>query len=478
MILRLFLLFTAFLALPLASFAQKITAEEYIATYKDLAIKEMHRARIPASITLAQGLLESGYGNSYLAREANNHFGIKCKSDWTGKSVKADDDALQECFRAYDNVEDSYRDHSDFLVNGPRYQFLFKLDINDYKGWANGLKEAGYATNPKYADLLIGLIEKYELFNYGKSKGAIADKGSNDNDVHEPAEAVPGPAEHNGIPIHVVKKGDDIESIARSRELMPWEVRKYNDLEKDEDLLPGTILYLKPKHRKGKVDYHIVQEGENMYYISQLHAVKLKFLYKMNLMASGEEPVSGEKVYLRKKQDAPPKLKASGSISPVKTPLMVPNEKPVKVAEKKPQPKPAIPVPAPAAETMTSETEQVRITQAETEVPLSVNNNIHVVRAGETLYGISRNYTIPVDSLVKWNKLSTQVLSTGQRLVVTPPAEEPNQATALTQHTVKAGETLYSIARKHNCTVAQLRKWNNLSSEQISTGQILIVGKQ
>jgi flagellum-specific peptidoglycan hydrolase FlgJ len=155
---------------------KKTTAEEYIQTYKDLAISEMKRTGIPASITLAQGLLESGNGNSKLAKDANNHFGIKCKSGWAGKSIKIDDDELQECFRAYDKVEDSYKDHSDFLIGNARYGFLFKLNPTDYKSWAYGLKQAGYATNPKYPDIIIGAIDKYALYQYDSGNTRIPPK--------------------------------------------------------------------------------------------------------------------------------------------------------------------------------------------------------------------------------------------------------------------------------------------------------------
>src|ERR1017187_7325918 len=168
MIRRFLILYFILVAAKPASIAADttLTAEQYIQTYKDLAIAEMKRTGIPASITLAQGLLESNSGNSYLAKVANNHFGIKCKTGWEGRSVKVDDDELQECFRAYDKAEDSYRDHSDFLTTQSRYAELFKLDPTDYKGWANGLKKAGYATNPKYPEKVIENIEKYALYQY------------------------------------------------------------------------------------------------------------------------------------------------------------------------------------------------------------------------------------------------------------------------------------------------------------------------
>jgi flagellum-specific peptidoglycan hydrolase FlgJ len=157
---------TAFSIWGKAQNVAKTTTEQYIQQYKDVAIAEMKRSRIPASITLAQGILESGNGNSRLATEANNHFGIKCKKEWTGRTLYEDDDAPQECFRAYPTAEDSYRDHSDFLMKSSRYAFLFDLTPTDYKGWAEGLKKAGYATNPNYPQLLINFIEKHNLQQY------------------------------------------------------------------------------------------------------------------------------------------------------------------------------------------------------------------------------------------------------------------------------------------------------------------------
>src|SRR5215208_705636 len=142
------------------------TIKKYIATYKDIAIEEMQRTGVPASITLAQGIHETGAGTSDLVVRSNNHFGIKCKTEWTGAVVYHDDDARGECFRKYDDPIDSYRDHSDFLKNRPYYTSLFKLDPTDYTAWASGLKKAGYATNPKYEQILIKLIEDYDLQDY------------------------------------------------------------------------------------------------------------------------------------------------------------------------------------------------------------------------------------------------------------------------------------------------------------------------
>ena len=197
--------------------------EDYIKEYKDIAIREMKRYHIPASITLAQGLLESGAGRGTLARKSNNHFGIKCGSDWSGRTVRHDDDARNECFRAYKHAEASYEDHSKFLCKHARYASLFKLEMTDYKGWARGLKKAGYATDPRYADRLIGIIELYELHRYDTKKGAKwADEFP---EPHQPYLA-------NDLLYIVVRKGDTFKSISKEFDISQKKLRKYNDLYK------------------------------------------------------------------------------------------------------------------------------------------------------------------------------------------------------------------------------------------------------
>src|SRR5574343_416256 len=198
---------------PTKEFPFKLTVEQYLDKYSAIAISEMHRSRIPASITLAQGLLESGNGNSRLALVANNHFGIKCKKDWTGESIREDDDEAQECFRKYPTAEDSYRDHSDFLMKGQRYAFLFDLDPTDYKGWAEGLKRAGYATNPNYPNLLISLIERHNLHRFDLMKPTEVQLA----EVKQEQKAEVATQTNlsvNGIPAIVARKQDSYTSIA------------------------------------------------------------------------------------------------------------------------------------------------------------------------------------------------------------------------------------------------------------------------
>ena len=249
----------------------------YIDKYKDLAMEQQQKYKIPASITLAQGLLESGAGRSRLATEANNHFGIKCGGDWRGKTVSHDDDARGECFRAYKHPKESYEDHSKFLVNRPRYASLFKLQITDYKGWARGLKKAGYATNPRYAEQLIGIIELYDLDRYDK-KGGLKWMKENPN-PHQPYIA-------NDLLYIVVRSGDSWKSISKEFDISQKKLRKYNDLYKGYALQSGDILYLEKKKRKADKEHivHVLRAGESMYTISQKYGIRLKNLYKLNKM--------------------------------------------------------------------------------------------------------------------------------------------------------------------------------------------------
>ena len=270
-------LLTIFVCLVLQAQTRNKQYESYIKQYRDLAVEEMKKYRIPASITLAQGLLESGAGQSTLARKSNNHFGIKCGSDWRGKTVSHDDDERGECFRAYKHPKQSYEDHSKFLANRPRYASLFKLDITDYKGWARGLKKAGYATNPRYAEQLIGIIELYDLHKYDK-KGGLKWMKENPN-PHQTYIA-------NGLVYIVVRAGDSWKSISKELDISQKKLRKYNDLYKGYALQVGDILYLEKKNRKAGKEHivHVLRAGESMYSISQKYGIRLKNLYKLNKM--------------------------------------------------------------------------------------------------------------------------------------------------------------------------------------------------
>ncbi|MEN8226498.1 MAG: glucosaminidase domain-containing protein [Bacteroidota bacterium] len=297
----------------------KISVEDYILTYKDVAIDKMEEYGIPASITLAQGILESGSGNSELSRKANNHFGIKCHKDWKGKTFHMDDDAKDECFRKYRSPDDSYRDHSLFLTTRGRYAGLFKLNIMDYKGWARGLKKAGYATNPKYPQLLIRIIEENRLYEFDKGVTPdylLANSQPVTNGNKAPVISAPPPSSHyelveiwetgrkvyinNGVKFIFVKAGDSFSDIAADFEIYSWQLPKYNELEKKTEPGEGQMLYIEKKKRKNKeAGSHTVKAGESMHYISQLYGIQLKQLYKYNKMEEGMGAVVGRVLELR-----------------------------------------------------------------------------------------------------------------------------------------------------------------------------------
>lgn len=293
------------LVIGLSAVAQdKITPQKYLELYAESAVREMKRSGVPASITLAQGMLESSFGNSELAQKANNHFGIKCHSDWTGKSVKMDDDAKNECFRKYNSVYESYVDHSDFLKNRSRYAELFDLKITDYKGWAKGLKKAGYATNPKYADLLIDIIERYDLHQYDDPKYQFKEHREDEPIATEITQTIGRKVYHtpNDVDYIFAEEGDTWQKLAEEFDLhLSW-LKKYNDVKdrKDIAITEGMRIYIKPKRCKAKEKYHFVKD-ETMWEISQMYAVKLKKLYKKNRMTYGQEPEPGQKIHLKKK---------------------------------------------------------------------------------------------------------------------------------------------------------------------------------
>lgn len=292
------------------SFGQKkSTREEYIKSFSELAMREMARVGIPASITLAQGCLESNNGNSTLATKGNNHFGIKCH-DWTGKKIYHDDDKRHECFRSYPSAYESYMDHSLFLTTKSRYASLFELSVHDYRGWAKGLKAAGYATANNYATLLIRIIEENELFKYDLlviegSMGDGTDTTYNQSGHgHHTTRTV---LLNNKIEYVLSEPGDTPESLREELGLYKNEIYRYNDLYKGAKLATGSIIYLQPKRAKAAPgnEIHRVEAGQTMYDISQLYGVKLKHLYRKNHLMEGEQPLEDTEIYLRKKKREP-----------------------------------------------------------------------------------------------------------------------------------------------------------------------------
>lgn len=289
---------------------RRISAETYINSYKDIAISEMKRSGIPASITLAQGMLESDNGNSSMVVDGNNHFGIKCH-DWTGKTMYKDDDRRNECFRKYKSAYESFRDHTDFLLTKQRYNSLFEYKPTDYKNWAKGLKKAGYATNPRYDDMLIKLIEENKLYYYDQGVSVVerprrsskkrASEESPDFVINLNARPI---YVRNNIEYVVAKDGDTFSKLCEELEMLSWELLKYNELTKDSALHDGQILYLQPKRRRAEFgkEYHTVQPGENVYSISQLYGIKTRHLLRLNNLASQDTVKEGEVLNLRSRK--------------------------------------------------------------------------------------------------------------------------------------------------------------------------------
>lgn len=310
----------------------------YINTYKDLAVSEMQRTGIPAAITLAQGIHESEAGNSELVKRSNNHFGIKCKDEWTGERVYHDDDARGECFRSYPAAADSYKDHSDFLKRGSRYAFLFALDPTDFEGWANGLRKAGYATNPRYPQILIKYIQDYNLEQYslialGKLKpseevvltvpgtparpltglnqgpavvvtpgaeGAVVQPVGIQSGAGQSRQSYPeGEFQINRTRVVFARAGVSLLSIANQYDIALGRLLEFNDLKEEDVLTKDQLLFLQRKRRTGATEFHVVQEGESVYDICQEEGVRYQDLVEMNQLSPGVQPAAGEKLYLR-----------------------------------------------------------------------------------------------------------------------------------------------------------------------------------
>ena len=308
-----YLIFLSFSVLN--AYSQSTVRQQYVATYAQIAVDEMNRSGIPASITLAQGILESGDGQSDLARKSKNHFGIKCHKDWTGERVYHDDDEKDECFRKYKNVRFSFEDHTDFLVRGSRYDFLFDLDLSDYKGWAKGLKKAGYATSPSYADHLIKIIEAAELYAYDdlqvntlqvSVRNAPDDKGTKVNQRNRVVRGnkkkfVIHRVKHlTGIsPFIELKSVESIEAVADSMQMRLAVLLDINDATWETIFQAGDRVYVDYKKSNAQQKWMKVVFGQDMRRISQAYGIKLKKLYKYNNYEVGQQPKVGEQLRLK-----------------------------------------------------------------------------------------------------------------------------------------------------------------------------------
>ncbi|MCW3090608.1 MAG: Mannosyl-glycoprotein endo-beta-N-acetylglucosamidase [Ferruginibacter sp.] len=388
--------------LTLSLNAQTLTPEQYIALYKDIAIKEMRRMGVPAAITLAQGLLETESGNSELLRKSNNHFGIKCKSNWTAAGVSHDDDAAGECFRTYKNAEESYRDHSNFLRGGERYAFLFDLDPTDYKAWARGLKTAGYATNPKYPNILIRHIEQFNLQQYSLAGAADVPKFERSKykddpvvfDKNETMQKDPEPAEKtlsgslanldskddgstaaansgdntsfiNGSKCIYAKKGTSLLAIASRFNVNLHKLLDINELEEDGILEQDQLIFLQKKSRNGEKDFVIVQKKETLYDVAQKNGIQLQSLLDYNQLNEDGDVFPGTRLYLK------------AVARPIQAKMII-NE--------------------------------------------PANNKgktvLHQVQPREGLYAVAKKYNVTVQQLKQWNNLASEDLKIGQQLIV------------------------------------------------------------
>ncbi len=359
--------------------AQRISIEEYIDQFKEIAISEMKRTGVPASITLAQGILETENGNSELVKKSNNHFGIKCKNTWTGETVTHDDDATGECFRAYTNAAESYRDHSDFLKANKRYSALFNLDPADYAGWARGLKKAGYATNPRYPELLVKYIEEYSLQQYtliALNRLPETDiTKAEENETAAPVELiVENPVPDNDIAAATndqdkiisinktkcvfAKKGTPLLVIANKHNISLIRLMEFNDITEEGLLSKDQLIYLEKKSKTGEQEYYIMQPGETLYDAAQKNAMQLKYLLEYN------------------------NLKADSKLN-VKTKLFL---------------QPGF---------------QGAVKNADAK-----KSKVHLVGPKDGLYGIARTYNVSVQELKEWNKLESDNLRIGQEIIV------------------------------------------------------------
>ena len=404
---------SGFIAICLPGFSQDNNA--YINLYKDIAVSEMIRTGIPASIKLAQAILESNCGKSELACKANNHFGIKCGSDWNGKHFKKEDDdfengqLVKSCFREFNSVSDSYIAHSDFLTDpgkAARYGSLFELGPTDYKSWAKGLSRAGYATDPQYATRLVDIIEKYELYRLDSEINRIEASASKKARSHYAVRY------QNEVKYIVAEENDSPNSLAARLDISAREILRYNDgIENEKQILTkGSRVYLEPKQNKykSKQQYHMMKEGEDMAAVSQKYGIKLSSLLKRNKLEGGQVPLPNQKVVLKGKLKKELRTVDPFAIPPRNNQLYDNNETAGKNTGKE------------VVDTKNVVTTKVikQDTIKEKTLPPSSQNKGHVVSRGETLYGIAQSYGLSVDELKKMNNLSVDTIFVGQKLEI------------------------------------------------------------
>ena len=461
----------------------KYTIEEYIDMYKGMAMSEMKRTQIPASIILSQAILESQYGNGYLALKGNNHFGIKCRSDWKGGKIYKKDDAKNECFRKYENATDSYIDHSNLLLNSENYQNLFQYSNNDYQNWAVGLKAAGYASDFCYADRLLDIIKRYELDGYdygGKKCSYVLDK-----EIRE--EAIPRIIKYNGLKAMVFTCEVSLQQIVDAyykkteKKVTIGKLQSYNDFSFSRNVPPNTLIFLEPKLNQAScgLETHKVAHNETMKEISQLYGIKLNKLYVRNHLTVGQQVALGEVIYLRGRRDVPPQIRL-GNMQPFQSPTKKPSTKPIE----KPIEQPIVKEPVLAKETK-EDIIKVADNQGKTDVEKSISKPK------------IPNKPTPKKEVVEQDKIATKIENQKAPVktadIPKPKATEipkpkkasfetatsfvsPKETSAVAAiYIISKGDTLYSIAKKFDTDVKTLKRNNKLKDNTIKIGQQLVI---
>lgn len=405
----------ALLMMPFVLFAQKATRESYVVKYYKMAIREMNLYKIPASITLAQGIIETNNGTSRLAVEGNNHFGIKCQKVWTGPTMTHDDDEKGECFRVYASADESYRDHSLFLTTRERYKRLFSYDIKDYKSWAYGLKEAGYATNPSYPQMLIKHIEELKLYEYdffGTVEGEV-DTPKKENTlkpklvidsgkapVEVSLKAVLDPNAKTYLSRVVVDDNFSIEQVAAEKGFTRRELMIFNECEGEQNLTKGQNFFLQRKEIKSHIAVHEAKFGESIYDISQIYGVKQESIRKFNKLENWEQPQAGEAVFLNSVRNTYMKTRTYYELQKEREKLQrekIENDlrntiKPQKIYIQSPKDSSAV-----------------------SDAPKTI---IHIVKAKETIFSLAKKYGCTPAEINKWNNLDDAPLQLGQKLTI------------------------------------------------------------
>ncbi|MEM6397983.1 MAG: glucosaminidase domain-containing protein [Bacteroidota bacterium] len=479
------IIFVISLALSTGLYAQGAQSQghlRYIERFSQLAMEEMLRAGIPASIKLAQGIHESGAGTSPLATRANNHFGIKCGRNWTGREAYREDDdyddrgrLIKSCFRGYRNPEASYRDHSEFLRDPAkmRYNFLFRLDPTDYVSWAEGLRSSGYATDPAYAQKIIRIVETYELYRFDQrvinNSSTVFDEDpypgagtrprddfGTDNPFDDPFAPRSSIGNYNDVTYFLTGEPITVEELARRVDLSVKRILSYNEQLNDgtQRVEVDNRVYLQPKRNsyRGRDRYHTVQEGETMFDISQRYAVKLEKLLRRNRLEAGQEPAKDERIKLRGgkvSSSSIPKLAgASSALAPTQPNVPTRPDGNLDMDDDNP-----IPPPSQPGNDQTNEP---------TAPPPPTGGGGVIIPAPPIPPTVD---PAPTDPQIGGN-------TDGQ------PSEDPIISDPLPVerfHTVIRGETLFAISRKYGLTVDALKALNNLSSNTIQIGQRLRV---